>query len=299
MPKSRQNKPNFTELTLEIVRESPEPLTFAQIFERVNARVPVTTSNPKGTVRNALQQSRSVATTGDGRYGWKTRLINGSAVRLTLPRGDWQRGIPIGNEAREMLWPTFFEIRKRRDIAPVALQLPDGRTAAWPLEGIGAPGSWGTTASTEFWQWFDTLGAQPGDHLIVTALDGEARVYGIVFQPRRARDEAAIAMRNQAVMQAALDFLQSKAGTAPLWDIAEHLITTGKYHDPVPPDTLAEIWTPDVWYPVLQARGALHMAQFVGGSDDFTVGAGDAFEKFIQALASERPSAQGSPKRPR
>ena len=85
MPSS---KPNYTALTHQVVRESREPLPFVEIMRRVNAHAPVTTRNPKGTIRNAISQSRLIVNTGDGRYGWKYRAINDSVLRLTLSESD-------------------------------------------------------------------------------------------------------------------------------------------------------------------------------------------------------------------
>ena len=78
MPSS---KPNYTALTHQVVRESREPLPFVEIMRRVDTLAPVTTRNPKGTIRNAISQSRLIVNTGDGRYGWKYRVINGSVLR--------------------------------------------------------------------------------------------------------------------------------------------------------------------------------------------------------------------------
>ena len=79
-----QDKISYTELAHQVVRESPEPLPFNEIWCRVHAITPIETKNPKGTLRSAIGQSRLIVATGDGRYGWKPRVITGSALRLTL-----------------------------------------------------------------------------------------------------------------------------------------------------------------------------------------------------------------------
>lgn len=240
-------KANYTELTHQVVRESPEPLPFAEIMARVAAITSITTRNPKGTIRNAVSQSRLIVATGDGRYGWLPRLITGSVLRLTLSEHDRAgSGIEFGEEVRDALWPTFFESQKRMDRSPVQAQLPDGTLTRWPLDFFGDR-RWGTTASPEFWQWFQGQPARPGDHLIVTALDGEARRFGVHFQRRAERDEIAIAARNQLIRQAALDFVRRHPSVPPLWDIIPHLLATGQYRHPTPPDPLDEIWTPAVY----------------------------------------------------
>ena len=194
MPSS---KPNYTALTHQVVRESREPLPSAEIMRRVNTLAPVTTRNPKGTIRNAISQSRLIVNTGDGRYGWKYRVINDSVLRLTLSESDCGgEAIEYSGELHDALYPAFFASREYDDRAPVHLKLPDGAIARLPLEHLREARCWGTRGTPEFWEWFRSLHARPGDALIVRVLDGEARLYAVEFQTHAERDETAIAARN-------------------------------------------------------------------------------------------------------
>jgi hypothetical protein len=249
-----KNKLSFTELTYQVVNESPEPLSFDEIMGRVQNITPITTRNPKGTIRSAIGQSRLIVATGDGRYGWKPRLITGSVIRLTLSQSDLTgEAVEFGNELQDALWPSFFESQKRSDRTPVNARLPDGSVTQLPLNFLEA-GRWGTPGSPEFWAWFESLGAAPGDHLIFHVLDGDAKLHAVEFQPRAARDEATIAERNRTVVQAALAFLRSKPHGAMTWDITTHLLVTGQYRRPVPPDPFSEIWTPEIWQPEMEKK---------------------------------------------
>ena len=257
MPK--KDKPNYTELTYQVVRESPEPLPFDEILRRVHAITPIKTKNPKNTIRNAVSQARLIVATGDRRYGWKPRLISGSVIRLTLSASDLAgQTVEFGEELRDALWPSFFEIQKREDRSPVHLRLPDQTVTSLPLDFLGKA-RWGTTGSPEFWKWFKTLKAKPGDHLIFYVRDGETKSYSVEFQRRAARDGQVIAERNQTVVQAALAFLRKSTWGAPIWDISSHLLATGQYRHPIPPDPLSEIWTREVWELELRKKG------YVGG----------------------------------
>ena len=277
-----KNTPSFTELTHQVVRESPEPLPFSEILQRVHAITPITTRNPKGTIRSAISQSRLVVATGDGRYGWKPRLITGSVLRLTLSESDLAgRAVEFDDDLRDALWPSFFEIRKRSDRNPVNVRLPSGSPTQLPLDFLG-PSRWGTTGSPEFWTWFKALGAARGDHLIFHVLDGQARLYSVEFQPRAARDEAAIAERNQVIVQAALTFLRSRRNGAPLWDITSHLLATGQYWHPIPPDPISEIWTPEVWMPVMEDREPYGKWMLTGGSSTVSSLIGRLFKRAAQ-----------------
>ena len=86
MPKTDQ--PSYTALAHQVVQAAPEPLPFDEIMRRVQQLRPIDTKNPKSTMRNAISQSRLIVNTGDGRFGWMLRLINGSIMRLTLAAND-------------------------------------------------------------------------------------------------------------------------------------------------------------------------------------------------------------------
>lgn len=254
---SKKDKPNFTELAHQVVHQSRTPLAFDEIMRRVHAIIPITTKNPSATIRSAVSQSRLIVSTGDGCYGWMPRVMSGSYLRLTLSKSDLKgEAITLSEEAREALWPTFFEIEKRSDRAPVHLQLPDGTVAEFPLEHLRKVGdaTWGSSASPEFWKWFNGLNAEMGDHLILQVLDGEARFYGVAFQRRVDRDEQVIAERNHALLQAASAHLTSRPYGAAIWDTAAHLLATGACKHPVAPDPLEEIWTKEIWGPIVAQK---------------------------------------------
>ena len=246
-----ETKPSYTDLVYQVVRESVEPLPFAEIMRRVNDLLPITTKNPKSTIRNAVSQSRLILRTGDGRYGWKYRLINGSVLRLPLSESNLiQRQITYSDELRDALWPAFFEGQKRNDRSPVQLRLPDGKTSELTLNFFGNS-NWGTQGSPELWDWLKTANAQPGDDLIFRVIDGEARLYAIDFQPHSKRDEQAIAERNHQMIQAAMAYNQRNRFVITIWDVSSHLLATGQYKHPVPPDPLEQILNDELWGPDL------------------------------------------------
>jgi hypothetical protein len=262
-----ETKPSYADLVHQVVREATEPLPFDEIMRRVNALLPIRTKNPKNTIRNAISQSRLIVNTGEGRYGWIYRVINGSSLRQPLSESDLaQHQLAYTEELRDALWPAFFEVQKRADRSPVRLQLPNSAVVEWTLEFLGEA-HWGTHGAPEFWDWLKSLKAQPGDELIFHVLDGEARRYAVEFQPRAERDEDAIAARNQQVVQAALAYFRRTAAGAPLWDISSHLLATGQYKQPVPPDPLVQIWTRDLWGPELNKKPARGGWVYVGRKD--------------------------------
>ena len=174
----QSSKTSYTKLAHQVVRESHEPLPFAEIMRRVNALEPITTENPKGTIRNAISQSRLIVHTGNGRYGWKYRVINDSVLRLTLSESACRgEALEYAGELRDALYPAFFASRGYDDREPIHVKLPDCRTTRLPLDHLREARCWGTCGTPEFWEWFKSLHAKLGDALIVRVLDGEARLY--------------------------------------------------------------------------------------------------------------------------
>jgi hypothetical protein len=267
------------------VRESRDPLPFDEIMRRVTTLAPVTTRNPKGTIRNAISQSRLIVNTGDGRYGWKYRVINDSVLRLTLSElGCRGEAIEYPGELRDALYPAFFAIREYDDRKPIHFKLPDGTIARLSLDHLSAARCWGTRGTPEFWEWFKSLHARPGDALIVRVLDGEARLYAVEFQRRVSRDETAIAARNQQIVRAALEHYRRSASGVTDWDMSSHLLAIGLYRDPVPPDPLTEIWTRDLWEPEL-AKKPVRGRWVYAGRDDSDL----MIESLMRQLRDQTP----------
>lgn len=248
-------KVSYAELVHQVVQGASEPLPFAEIVRRVSAIVPITTRDPKATVRGAISGSRLIAATGDGRYGWKARLIKSAVLRLTLAAEDLTgQSLVYSDEIQEALYPALFGSQKYRDVRPIIITLPIGTTTQLSRDFFG-PGRWGTVGTPELWGWLGTQKAKPGDHLLVEVLNGETRSYSMSFQHRADRDEPAIAERNQTVVAAAIAHLKSRPNGATIWETAAHLLATGQYLHPVPPDPLSEIWTREVWGPVMETKG--------------------------------------------
>jgi hypothetical protein len=239
-------KVNFTQLTHEVVQSSPEPLPFAEIMARVNNITPITTKNPKNTLRNVISQSQLLVSTGDGRFGWKPRLINNARIRHTIQAAELaQNQLYYDDDLRDALCPTFFAIQKHKDRSPVHVALPNGETAVFPLT-MFSRGIWGTPADATFWDWFHSLAAAPGDHLLFEVVDGEAKQYRVLFQPRADRDEAAIAARNRELVAIGQKLTQQRSYGLADWEFTTHLLATGFYHHPIPPDPFNELWRGDM-----------------------------------------------------
>ena len=242
---AKQQKPNYSELVVRVVRESAEPLPFDEIMRRVSAIRAIHTKNPRSTIRSAISQCRLIANDGQGLYGWYPRLMNGSRVRVMLSKADLNHKPPrvlIDDDARELIWPGFFASQKYADHEPVEADLPDGQSTRLPLEHYGE-GTWGTPGSPEFWKWLRARRSAPGDALIFEAMDGEARRYRVTLDTRASRDIAMVKQRTDEAYEIGLKRLRDRrAWGMSQWDAARYLLATGYYKHPTPPEPISAIW---------------------------------------------------------
>ncbi len=244
-------KVSYTQITHDVVFSSEAPLPFAEIMEKVGQIRPITTKNPKSTIRNAISQSQMLVSTGDGRYGWKPRLINNAIIRHTIQAAELSdERLYWDDDVRDIICPTFFASQKYKDRTPVQVTLPSGKTADFSLEMFSA-GIWGTPATPEFWAWFHNLNAQPGDHLLFTVVDGEARQYQVAFQRREDRDEETITTRNREFVELGLELMRKRPYGISSWDFTTYLLATGFYRHSVPPDPFSELWHGGIFTPAI------------------------------------------------
>src|SRR5216683_1991169 len=76
------SEPSNADLVHEVLRSAERPLTFEEIFARVNERRLVTTGNPRVTIRSALSQGPQLVSLGDGRYGYLPQLPRDSEAQI-------------------------------------------------------------------------------------------------------------------------------------------------------------------------------------------------------------------------
>ena len=88
-------KVSYTQITHDVVFALEAPLPFAEIMAKVDQIRPITTKNPKSTIRNAISQSQMLVSTGDGRYG---NLALSTTLSFATPskRLNWVMNGSIG-----------------------------------------------------------------------------------------------------------------------------------------------------------------------------------------------------------
>ncbi|MBI3977703.1 MAG: hypothetical protein HY331_05910 [Chloroflexi bacterium] len=240
------NEPSYADLVYEVMQAAGRPLTFREIFDEVNRRRPVTTRNPKGTIRGALGQGRQLISLGDGRYGYLPDLVQGSLLRIPLTEQELaDHRLICPAEVREALWPGFFEVEKRRAERPVQVSLPDGDEVVLSVEFFGE-GMWGSSMPDRLLRYLMENRASPGDSLLVRVRDARAGRVEARFEPRQQRDDAAVAGRNRELADAVYGILcQSRDPVGFTWDISVKLLARGLYRSDVAPDALKTVLEAD------------------------------------------------------
>ena len=240
-------QPSYAQLTRDVVQASPELLTVDEIVVQVNGVRAITTKNPKNTIRAAIGDSAMIVFTGDGRYGWKPRVINGSILRHTFRGPDiLMEVLQWSDELQDGMCPSYYAKEQYKDLSPAMVTLPDGTVVEFPFEQLTTYVC-GTHATPTFWEWLTAQQANAGDHLLIRIINAEERRYNVTFQARRDRDETAVATRNEVFMEMIAKMRDRPYGAAP-WDITTHALARGLYQHPIPPDPLPEIWREDIWH---------------------------------------------------
>jgi hypothetical protein len=258
-----RDRPSNADLVYEVLRSADRPLTVQEVFDAVNRRAPITTRNPKATVRTALSQGPMLVGLGDGRYGYLPHLVRGSLLRLPLTeKKPAHHPLVFPGEVLQALWPAFFEIQKRADRRPVRLRLPAGEEVALPLEFLGQ-GVWGSAMPEPLRRLLVERRAGAGDALLLRLVDAPDGGCDVRFEAQRERDAGAVAARNEALAEAAHRLLAgSRYDGVPAWELATGLLARGFYRAVVAPDTLEAVLLADSRF----ARTELGIWLLAGGA---------------------------------
>ena len=240
------SEPSNADLVHEVLRSAERPLTFEEIFARVNERRLVTTGNPRVTIRSALSQGPQLVSLGDGRYGYLPQLIEGSLLRLPLSqKKPANHPLIYPDEVRHALFPSCLEIQKRKSERPAQVRLPDGEEVELPLAFLGT-GTWGSAMPDRLRRYLVDERAAAGDSLLIRVVAGEACSCEAWFESRGGRDGQAVARRNRELADATQTLLRGSRSTdVHIWDLIVALLTRGVFRADVAPDPLESALSAD------------------------------------------------------
>ena len=239
---------SFTQAVADVLRTADRALTLAEILAGARLLRPVDTAKPETTIRNALGSLPLAISLGGrpARYVWWPHSLAGNCFRQPLTGMDPASGeVILSEEVWLAFWPTFFADTLARP-HEVTLVVDDGVTIPAQIDHL-RPGqrAWGFQPNPLLADWFRQQGATAGDALIVRVLDVTERRYAVDLARPDGRDEAAMAVRNQALADAAAEVLREARDELPDYRLIPRLVVRGDYRDPLPPDPLEDILRAD------------------------------------------------------
>ncbi|MEJ5198962.1 MAG: tetratricopeptide repeat protein [Anaerolineae bacterium] len=248
---------SLTRAVAQVLAATDRPLTVNEILARV-VQLPLATAAPDvAGIRSTFINLPLVASVGGrpARYVWWPHRLAGSTFRLPLAAADPAVGPwPLGEELFLALWPTFFA---ERISAPHTLTfvLPDGTAAdaeidlvrlAGPVRPGERPSVWSLFPGPALTAWLRHEAVEPNVALRIQAVDVPGRRYAVQLIRPSQRDEAALAARNRALVEAAIEVLRAGREDMPDFYLVPRLIARDAYRDPLPPDPLAEVLKADL-----------------------------------------------------
>lgn len=163
-------QPSYTQLVAQVLTAAAAPLTLDEILARVSQLRPVSTKNPRATVRGAIS-SLPLATTLGGRparYAWWPHYLTGSTFRQPLSAADIASGgLVLGQELWLTFWPDFYT-GGGRSAGEVRLELADGPVVETQVQHlVSGEAVWGFPPLPPLAAWYQHQQALPGDELLV------------------------------------------------------------------------------------------------------------------------------------
>jgi hypothetical protein len=236
-------------LVTRIVSEAGQPLTLAEISQRIEKLQPLDAANPTVTVRGAIGSNYLIASLGGrpARYTWWPRHLDGCIFRQPLAGADPATGeLPLTDEVWAALWPDFYRANK---VAPeVVLECANGPLLATRVTHLGEGSrAWGLAADGDFAEWSHARGATAQDTLLFTVLDSAAGRFAVRLEKRTERDEPAVRAANQNIADKIEEVL--RAGRYHLMlhpDLIPRLIARDAFRGATPPDPLIEVIRQDL-----------------------------------------------------
>ena len=235
---ARTRGPSAKSLVRQVMQEADAPLTIDEILRRVTALHPLSSGNPKTTVRNAISAHPLVQLDASGRYTYLPRALSGARMRVSMELAAPARGLlGVTAEVFSLLWPAGFPL----DPAERTLLLQDGPSATLTAANVeSAP--WRSLYAVlalplPFWDWWAAQRSAGSDALLLRCEDGEALRFRVQGLDAALLDPDTVAARGAALRECAVTVLKTVQGIEAA-DLAVRLLARGIYHADPPPEPL-------------------------------------------------------------
>lgn len=235
-------KSSFTDVVHHLIRDAQEPLNLNEIVDLLmQAEAENPPKNARSTVRSAVRSSGLIMPVGKSQFDWLPRLIRGARVRHTLHAQEMQQQkLRWDTDALIVMWPAVEEPETRRERNDVIWELDNGTQLT--LAVVEEDTRFVSEVSHLFWNWLKEHHAQPGDDLIITAVEPTEHRFEVAFEARNARNPKLLEERNRVIKRRTEAFLKTQRDNlAKPREIVANLIGTHAYHDSIPPQALSNL----------------------------------------------------------
>jgi len=230
--------PSYAVCVANALSTSRQPLSVDLLLTKVAGQRPLG-KGARSAVYRAIGQLFQAVPVGPGRYGWLSHLLAGSVFRHPLTSEEARRGFLLLDELEHIVFfPQFFQANR-----------PEERTLTIDLFGgptIQAEASierktWSLQLGPEFTEWFEDLGGQSKDDLLIQVVDALAGHYELRLNLREMREERSIRHRNIQLALLAEELVAEDRRTRPAmptWELVARLIGRGFFGETPAADDL-------------------------------------------------------------
>lgn len=250
---NRNHRSNYIDSVARVLSQASAPMTVDALMERVEMEHPVEAAAQKESAKRqkdrrqqlradivlALQQLYQAIPLDSTHYGWLSNLLRESVFRHPLTNDEVQHGYLLLDELEHaVFFPEFFQNHQ-----------PDERTLNIELFGSNVISAWSEVErktwslhlGADFTAWVDEQGGIGRDDLLISVIDAVQGKYQLRLQPREARDDETVRIRNMQLAQHSEQLIgvasHAESGM-PIWRLAALLVGRGLYQHSIPPDEL-------------------------------------------------------------
>jgi hypothetical protein len=222
--------PSYAACVAQALSSSRQPLSVDLLLTQIAGQRPLG-KGARSAVYRAIGQLFQAVPVGPGRYGWLSHLLADSVFRHPLTSEEVRRGFLLLDELEHIVFfPQFFQTNTPEERV-LTIELFGGPTIK--AEASIERKTWSLQLGPEFTDWFEELGGQSKDDLLIHVIDASAGQYQFRLNLREMRDERAIRNRNIQLALLAEELVAEDRRTRPAmptWELVARLIGRGFFN---------------------------------------------------------------------
>jgi hypothetical protein len=219
--------PSYAACVANALSNSRQPLSVDLLLTKIAGQRPLG-KGARSAVYRAIGQLFQAVPVGPGRYGWLSHLLADTVFRHPLTSEEARRGFLLLDELEHIVFfPQFFQANRPEE-RTLTIELFGGPTIQ--AEASIERKTWSLQLGAEFTSWFEELGGQSKDDLLIHVIDAAAGHYEFRLNLREMRDERAIRNRNIQLALLAEELVAEDRRTRPAmptWELVARLVGRG------------------------------------------------------------------------